>query len=502
MRALLDGVVVAKSESSLVMYETYLPSQIYFPKSAFADGVLEPSDYRTFCPFKGTTQHWHLKLDGRTVENAAWSYEAPLHEGEAVGGYLAIYPHLVEIETQDQALPEEQTDEAADNPIVNWLLQSAWMCETAVDLTTQFVETLRQLGLPLWRLNINIWTLHPELAGQRYTWWRGGNGVVATDSPYGLLQQPAYLNSPVRMVTEGLGGVRQRLDVDDPEFQFPILNELRANGGTDYVAMPLPFSDGQIATLTLATDDADGFSTAQLGQVFEAVFVLSRHYEVLTLRRNTQDLFDTYLGQRTGQKILAGSIHRGDGEDIRAAILYCDLRSSTSLAISLEREAYLDLLNDFFERAVEPIHDHGGEVLKFIGDAVLAIFPVEDESEQTTGEVCREARAAAEEIVARVAKAPARADHPPVQCAIGLHFGDVMYGNVGAPNRLDFTVIGTAANVAARLSAYCKTIEQSFVLSGEVAREAPEGLSSRGIQNLRDVSGDVEIFVVGEGGVD
>ena len=250
----------------------------------------------------------------------------------------------------------------------------------------------------------------------------------------------------MRLVSEGLGGVRQRLDIDEPEFSFPILAELRVNGGTDYVAMPLPFSDGRFQTLTMATDHPDGFATAQLGQVFEAVFALGRYYEVLTLRRNATVLFDTYLGQRTGRQVLGGLTRRGDGEDIRAAILYCDLRNSTALQESLSREVYLDLLNDFFERAAEPILAAGGEVLKYIGDAVLAIFPLEgdDAGDEAIGAACRRARETAQEIVARVAAAPARSDCPALQCAIGLHFGDVTYGNVGAPKRLDFTVIGTA----------------------------------------------------------
>jgi class 3 adenylate cyclase len=298
-----------------------------------------------------------------------------------------------------------------------------------------------------------------------------------------------------------LGGVRQRLDIDDPEFQFPILEELRANGGTDYVAMPLPFSDGQFQTMTLATDRPEGFSIGHLGRVFESIFALGRFYEVLTLRRNTTVLFDTYLGQRTRHQVLGGLTQRGDGEDIRAAILYCDLRDSTTLAGSLARESYLDLLNDFFERAAEPVLAQGGEVLKFIGDAVLAIFPLEgDQSdEEAMGDACRRAREAAQEIVARIAAVPARADRPPPQCAIGLHFGDVMYGNVGAPKRLDFTVIGTAANVAARLSAQCKELEQPLLMSAEVARHAPENLHSLGLQQLRHVAQDLEVFVVAGG---
>ena len=498
VRARIDGQIVADSVDARVMHETYLASQVYFPKTAMIASLLSPSPLRTFCPFKGTANYWHLQVAGRTIENGAWSYENALPAARDVSGLVTFYPHLVEELLSDQPLPEGESEQVAGGALIDWLLREAWLCRTPTELTEQFAAQLVAVGLPLWRINVSIWTLHPELQGRRYTWLRGGT-IEENDVPYGILQHPAYLNSPVRHVSEGLGGVRQRLDIDNPEFQFPILEELRAGGGTDYVAMPLPFSDGQIQTMTLASDDLQGFTTAHLGQVFECVTALSRYYEVLTLRRNTNDLFDTYLGHRTRRRVLGGLTHRGDGEDIRAAILFCDLRNSTGLAEELSRENYLDLLNDFFERTAEPVLERGGEVLKFIGDAVLAIFPLDGDADDEAAAVkaCQVARETAEEIVARIAAAPARADRPPVQCALGLHFGDVMYGNVGAPKRLDFTVIGSAANVAARLSGECKSLGQSLLLSAEIAKRTPDDLQSLGKQQLRHFSEDVEVFTVG-----
>jgi len=495
----IGGELVADSTSVLMMHESYMPSQCYFPKSDIRDGLLAPSPFRTFCPFKGTAHHWNLQLPGgAALENKAWSYEAPLTEARPVDGYVAFYPDAVEELSCDGPLPEVTPAPIGDSPLIHWVLTRAWTCTTPGELTNQLAQHLLAIGMPLWRLMINVWTLHPELAGQRITWARDREGVVESDTPHGILHTPAYLNSPVRYVSEGLGGVRQRLDIDDPEFQFPILTELRSSGGTDYVAMPLPFSDGQFQTLTLATDHPDGFSTATLGQVFPVAFTLGRFYEVLTLRRNATDLFETYLGKRTGRQVLGGLTRRGDGENIRAAILFCDLRVSTALAESLTRQAYLDLLNDFFERAVEPIHARRGEVLKFIGDAVLAIFPLEEgqEDEAASAAACERAWGAAQEIIARVAAAPARPGCQAMQCAIGLHFGEVTYGNIGAPKRLDFTVIGSAANVAARLSDHCKTLEQPLLLSADVAQRLPADLRSLGSQSFRNVAEDVEVFVM------
>ncbi len=492
----IDGVVVADSTNAMVLHETNKPAYIYLPKTDLVGELLHPSPHKTFCPFKGTAHYWHLRLPGRTVENGAWSYERPLQEAQEIGGYVSFSPGPTVDVSAVPPLAEDEIELIGGNALNDWLLQKAWLCATPAELTEQFAAQLLKIGIPLWRLVISVWTLHPELAGKRYTWSRDQQGVSETDTPHGVLQSPAYLNSPVRHVSERLGGVRQRLDVDDPEFSFPVFEELRASGGTDYVAMPLPFSDGQFQTMSLASDHPQGFSTADLGQIFEASAVLARFYEVMTLRRNATDLLDTYLGVRTGRQVLGGLTRRGDGQNIRAAILYCDLRDSTTLGESMSREAYLELLNEFFDRTAGPVLAGGGEVLKFIGDAVLAIFPIEGEADDDTSiaNACRGAREAADEIVARIAAFPLRSDRPAVQCAIGLHFGDVMYGNIGAPKRLDFTVIGTAANVAARLSAQCKTLRQSLLVSADVARHAPEGLQSLGNQELRNVSGNLEVF--------
>ena len=498
VKVTVAGDIVADCDDASVMHETYLPSHVYFPKSALTEGILQPSPLRTFCPFKGTAHHWHLRLPNQTLENGAWSYETPLNEASAIKGHVAFYPNVIEELTSERQLPAAAPAQVAGSPLINWLMREAWLCRTPAELTEKFAESLLSLGMPLWRLNVNVWTLHPLLVGKRFTWQRDKPGVSEGETPQGVLQQPAYLNSPVRHVSEGRGGVRQRLDTDDPEFRFPIMEDLRAQGGTDYVAMPLFFSDGQIQTMTLASDHPDGFSTSHLGQVFESITALSRFFEVLTLRHDTAVLFNTYLGERTGQKVLGGSTHRGDGEDIRSAILFCDLRDSTSMAGSMSRERYLHLLNDFFEQATEPVVARGGEVLKFIGDAVLAIFPLEsgEDEDLSIRDTCGRAREAAEAILARVATIPTGEGSAPLHCSIGLHVGDVMYGNVGAPARLDFTVIGSAANIAARLSAQCKTLGRSLLISADVARHAPENLESLGKQTLRNVAHDVEVFGV------
>ena len=172
-------------------------------------------------------------------------------------------------------------------------------------------------GIPLWPISVGIWTLHPQLAGRGYIWHRDGGAAEEFNTPHGTLSTPGYLNSPVRHVSEGLGGVRQRLDVAGvTEFRFPIMEELRQRGGTDYVATPLPFSDGQINTMTLTSDDPTGFTTADLGPVFQCLFGLSRFYETITLRQNTSNLLTTYLGKRSGSWVLNGETSAARGKKL------------------------------------------------------------------------------------------------------------------------------------------------------------------------------------------
>jgi len=483
VRALHAGSVLAESAKTLVMHETGLQSYHYFPRADVEDGVLQPSVRRTFCPFKGTASYWHLALPDGLIENAAFSYETPFPEVAAVAGHIAFLDDAL-----DQPLSLAAENVAVSGPLVDWLLRDAWMCRTPEELTEQFGQKMVDSGIPLWRLSVGIRTLHPQLASRYYRWLRGGGDVKEIGMPQGMLLQPAYLNSPVRHVSEGLGGVRQRLDLaGETEFRFPVMDDLRAEGGTDYVAMPLPFSDGQFNTLTLTSDHPQGFSTADLGAVFQCVFGLSRFYETMTLRQNTRTLLTTYLGQRSGTRVLNGETQRGAGEEIRAAILYCDLRNSTQLAAALPRDAYLDLLNNYFETVSEPILSRWGEVLKFIGDAVLAIFPVEGDDR---AKACGLARDAAVEIVARLAQT----DNPTLRCAIGVHVGEVTFGNVGAPERLDFTVIGSAANLAARLSDQCKVLDQSLLFSGAVQQALPTEMISLGQHSLHNIPEATEIY--------
>ncbi|MGH8692259.1 MAG: adenylate/guanylate cyclase domain-containing protein, partial [Burkholderiales bacterium] len=202
-----------------------------------------------------------------------------------------------------------------------------------------------------------------------------------------------------------------------------------------------------------------------------------------------RNILDAYLGQQAGEKVLAGRIRRGDGEDINAVIWFCDLRDSTPLADSMSRQDFLRLLNEYFECVLGPVLEREGEVLRFIGDAALAIFPVGDDP----GPACAKALAAARDALERMDKLNKKR-RPPLRFGIGLHLGELTYGNIGTPTRIEFTVVGAAANEAARIEALCKQLNVDLLVSDRVARALPGAWKSLGKHNLRGVGDKMELF--------
>lgn len=456
-------ILIAETTRAKVMYETRLHPVVYFPREDIKVPMFGPTDLQTFCPFKGTAQYATLEVAGERLENAVWSYKTPLPESREVAGYVGLMPGAASrVDTGDNDLQPPMGGHVS-GPVVDWLLREAWMIRDPDELAGAFGRKLVENGVAVKRIGVMIWSLHPMIAGRHYVWHRDEDIVNAFTPSYEIFDHPGFINSPLRHVSNGLGGVRQIISDDNPEDAFPIISDLRSEGATDYVAMPMPYSTGQTNVLSLTCDAPGGFTTANLGLVFECAAVLSRYFEVFTQRENAQSLLETYVGRRTGARVLGGDIRRGDGDEIDAAIMFCDLRGSTRLSESMDRDAYLDLLNTFFETVSEIVHDHAGEVLKFIGDAVLAVFPSEGDPEVAK----RAAMESSRQIVLSLSGAKDKVTSEPCDCGIGIAFGRVTYGNVGSKERLDFTVIGRAANVAARLGDYGKTRGHKIVVSDD-----------------------------------
>ena len=297
--------------------------------------------------------------------------------------------------------------------------------------------------------------------------------------------------------------LRRRLAEPDCPQDYAVLPLLRQQGGTDYVAMPMVCSGGAINAITWVTDRAGGFTDREieaLGEVAEALAII---VELQSTRRVARSLLDTYVGHRTGERVLSGAITRGSGESIRAVIWICDLRGFTRLTDSAPRHEVIALLNDYFEIVADAVTAEGGEVLKFIGDAMLAIFDIGDKlgagRDGDAGEPCRAALKAARAAVAAMAARNlerAASGVRRIDFGLALHLGEVTYGNIGARDRLDFTVIGPAVNHAARLEKLAAELGRNVVTSASFAAAVAEPLVSLGLHPLRGVSQCQEVFTL------
>jgi adenylate cyclase len=317
--------------------------------------------------------------------------------------------------------------------------------------------------------------------GRRFIWQPGGD-VTITEGLFDLLETDQFRNSPfVAVIKSGRTIRRQLQDQGNPE-EFSIFRDLRAEGATDYLATPLIFTDGSVHVATWSTQQVGGFTDAQIAGIETIVRPLARVAEIRALQRTATNLLDTYVGHHAGERILAGRIRRGHTETIHSVIWLSDMRGFTSMADRLPPQMLVDLLNLYFDCQVPVILKHGGEVLKFIGDGLLAIFPLAEGSADIR-EVCDRALAAAREAQVNIdaIEAPANIGHAHgIRFGLALHLGEVLYGNIGSGNRLDFTCIGPAVNLASRLEKLAAGLGRSIIMSAEFAQHSRADLEPLG----------------------
>jgi adenylate cyclase len=341
------------------------------------------------------------------------------------------------------------------------------------DLMRELCHRMIASGIPLWRAAIFVNTLHPNIFGRRFT-WQAGKGVVVQDGEYALMDTDEFRQSPITAVRANGQPIRRHLAGSDSPNDFPVLAELRSEGATDYVAVPLVFTDSSIHVATWSTQQPGGFTPEQFADLESIAMPLTRVAEIRAWRRTATNLLDTYVGRQAGERILMGEIRRGHVEAIRAVIWLSDMRGFTATSERLPPQELVDLLNQYFDCQVPPILDHGGEVLKFMGDGLLAIFPVGVEGKELAT-VYASAVAAAREARSNVDtlnKAQGAWSKDRVRFGLALHIGQVLYGNIGGGNRLDFTCIGPAVNLAARIEKIAGKLGRTVVASAAFARHA------------------------------
>jgi len=378
--------------------------------------------------------------------------------------------------------------------VVDWLTDGARSAVRAEDLVRELCHRMVGAGLPLWRVAVIVNTLHPDVIG-RAVIWQADTGVKVTAATYDFLETDEYRSSPVVAVRDSLQPIRRHLANWDCPDDFPLVKELRAEGATDYAAIPLVFSDGTVHVATWSTREPGGFTSQQLADLDAVIAPLTRVAEIRALRRTATNLLNTYVGRQAGERILMGEIRRGFVEEIRAIIWLSDMRGFTALSERLAPQELVDLLNRYFDCQVPPILKHGGEVLKFIGDGLLAIFPLAGNGDDA-GEVCRRALAAARETRALIEALdkPAGDSEGAIRFGLALHVGQVQYGNIGGGNRLDFTCIGPAVNLAARLEKVAAQLGQSIVGSAEFAAHLPQDFTRLGECTVAGFSAPQAVF--------
>ncbi|UHS64027.1 adenylate/guanylate cyclase domain-containing protein [Agrobacterium vaccinii] len=379
--------------------------------------------------------------------------------------------------------------------ILNWLILETSEQRFIDNIFVELCQRLNHAGISVARGSISFMVEHPQWRGARMLWSRGLNEAEFRTYAYGMENTAEYRNSPIYEIHAGAAEIRYRLDVPPQPGESSIYSDLRAEGLTEYCAWPLQHTLGKRHVLTFSSDRPGGFNDAEIELLRTLVPAISLVSEIRLKNRIARTLLETYVGPHASQAILDGATTRGSGTTVGAAILICDLRDFTHISDLWPRDDVIELLNAYFDAMSDPIEKFGGEILKFMGDGLLAIFPLSDP------DACSNLITAIEEAQVHLEAlntANIARGHEPLGYGIGVHIGDVMYGNIGSKSRLDFTVIGPAVNIASRLESLTKTIKRPVLMSETFVEMAGNirNFESIGAQTLRGLDTPVNVFAL------
>lgn len=359
------------------------------------------------------------------------------------------------------------------------------------DLFAGYCNLIRESISPMWRCTLGLEVLNPELSGSQLIWIEGGLNRTEIGRA-GMSTRQDYLKSPVYVVDTINRPFRWRRPEPVPDME--IIRGFADQGVTDYFVMPLPFQDAtRTSTMSFASKQPAGFSEAELERLMIAARIWSPVAERWVLRHIALDLLAHYLGRAPAERVYAGQIERGDVTSIEAAILICDLRGFAAMTDRSARGEIVALLNRWFERIGAAIQAQDGDILKFMGDGLLAVFPLQKDR----GATCDRALDAALDAIAKTEalnRELAAEGVAPLRFGIGLHWGEVAFGNIGTRERLDFTVIGPAVNLASRLQELTKSLETPILASAEFAAASSRHLADLGIRGVRGMATEIGVF--------
>jgi adenylate cyclase len=425
---------------------------------------------------------------------------APLtpSSGDTTYPVSSIQPTAQEITVREQDMNAPHSIESptthSDSDVVHWLTNGTRDERFIDNIFAELGVRLQRAGIPVKRATLHIMIYHPQWLGARMLWTDGMREAEISMVDYDVRERSEYIGSPANEIRDGVPEVREVLE-RDPALgrKHATYDELRAQGLTDYVAWPLYHTLGKRHIVTFATDRPGGFTDAHIAGLLKLLPVLSLVSEIRIKNRLARTLLETYVGSHASELILAGATTRGSGTTVRAAIMICDLRDFTRISDNWPRDDVIDLLNDYFDAMSEPIARHGGEILKFIGDGLLAIFPL---SQPSACANLLHAVAEARQAMVALNERNSETGRAPMNYGIGVHVGDVMYGNIGSRNRLDFTVIGPAVNMASRLESLTKQLGKPVLLSRAFADFVTSDfeLERVGEHEVRGFSDPIELF--------
>lgn len=390
--------------------------------------------------------------------------------------------------------------------LTDWVVTEALIADDYIDIFEGFHCRIVEAGVPICRAHVAMPTLHP-LAELITITWRPDTKAKLTMIGHGSRQTDDWLNSPIKtMMDSNLERLRIGPgDIDSAAEKFPVIATLKQEGVTDYIVFGIPFSNQSDAlrnqsglVATYATDQEGGFTPEQIEALERVLPRFSLVAKLASRERLFHNILDAYLGADAGRRVRKGQIALGSGQLVDAVIWFCDLRHSTSLAEKLGHEAFIEILNDYFAALAGAVMDNGGDVLRFIGDAALAIFPIsEDGFDSCTARI--KALEAAHDALNRArdinAQRQANGDDP-FEYGIGLHVGRIMYGNIGVPERVEFSVIGPAANEAARIESLCKETGETVLISEQFADGLKENWQDLGHHTIRGSEKTLRLFTL------